>query len=147
MPLRNLNKKIVKKGLRNFNLNNFHNFKKLFKLKNRISSTDIGFKLGPLLNSSSRLGYSELPIKLLTEINKNNINKISDRLVKLNEKRKNIQNQIFRLLNSKIEIIENEVIFKYETNINEGLLGIIAANFVEYYGCTIFFTFSPSSIF
>ena len=134
MPLRNLNKKIVKKGLRNFNLNNFHNFKNLFKLKNRISSTDIGFKLGPLLNSSSRLGYSELPIKLLTEINKNNINKISGRLVKLNEKRKNIQNQIFRLLNNKIEIIENEVIFKYETNINEGLLGIIAANFVEYYG-------------
>tara|TARA_B100001123_G_C15304460_1_gene1022138 strand:+ start:1012 stop:2706 length:1695 start_codon:yes stop_codon:yes gene_type:complete len=133
MPLRKINKKIVKNGLKNYNFSNFPNFKRILKLKKKISSTDIGFNLGPMLNSPSRLGYSDLPIKLLIETNNNNINKFSDKLINLNEKRKNIQNETFKLLNNNTEIIKNEVIFKYESNINEGLLGIIASNFVELY--------------
>tara|TARA_B100001123_G_scaffold361069_1_gene417437 strand:+ start:903 stop:2597 length:1695 start_codon:yes stop_codon:yes gene_type:complete len=134
MPLRNLNKKIVINGLKNFNINNFSNFKKILKLKNKISSTDIGFILGPLLNSSSRLGYPDLPIKLLIEKNNNNIIKVSEKLLNLNKKRKNIQSETFKLLNIKSKILKNEIVFKYEPNINEGLLGIIASNFVELYG-------------
>ena len=134
MPLRNINKKIVKLGLKKFNISNFSNFKKILKLKNKISSSDVGFYLGPFLNSSSRLGYPELPIKLLIETNANNINKFSDKLINLNAKRKIIQNKTFKLLNNETKLTKNEVIFKYEPNINEGLIGIIAANFVELYG-------------
>ena len=134
MPLRNLNKKIVINGLKNFNINDFSNFKKILELKNKISSTDIGFILGPLLNSSSRLGYPDLPIKLLIEKNNNNIIKVSEKLLNLNKKRKNIQSETFKLLNIKSKILKNEIVFKYEPNINEGLLGIIASNFVELYG-------------
>ena len=39
----------------------------------------------------------------------------------------------FDLLNSKLKENKNEVIFEYRKNINEGLLGIIAANYVELY--------------
>ena len=134
MPLRNLNRVIVKKGLKNYDSNKFLVFKKLLKLKNKISSADIGFNLGPLLNSPSRLGYPDLPINLLIESDNNNINQICERLIMLNEKRKKIQNKIFKLLNKKINIINNEIIFIYEDNINEGLLGIISAKFVEIYG-------------
>ena len=97
------------------------------------SSTDIGYNLGPLLNSSSRMGSPDLPMKLLIETNSANINKISDKLIYLNEKRKKIQNETFRLLNNKNHNIKNEIIFNYEKNINEGLLGILAAKFVELY--------------
>lgn len=133
MPLRGMNRKIVKQGLNYFDISKFPNLSIILKLKNKISSTDVGFNLGPFLNSSSRLGYPNLPVKLLLETNKNNICKISEELFYLNEKRKKIQNETFRLLNNKNEIIKNEVIFKFHENINEGLLGVIAANFVELY--------------
>ena len=67
MPLRFQNKVIVKNGLSKFDINNFINIKKLINLKKKISSSDIGFNLGPCLNSSSRLGYPDLTIKLLIE--------------------------------------------------------------------------------
>ncbi len=133
MPLRGMNRKIVKQGLNSFDIIKFPNLSKILKLKNKISSTDVGFNLGPLLNSSSRLGYPDLPVKLFIETNNDNISKISEKLFYLNEKRKKIQNETLSLLNYKTEIIENEVIFKFNKNINEGLLGIIAANFVELY--------------
>mgnify|MGYP001215054432 CR=1 FL=1 len=133
MPLRFQNKVIVKNGLSKFDINNFINIKKLINLKKKISSSDIGFNLGPCLNSSSRLGYPDLTIKLLIEKKIDNINKLSTQIIKLNEKRKNFQNITYNHLRKKIDISKNEIIFKYHKNINEGLIGIIAANFVEDY--------------
>ncbi len=133
MPLRSYNKSIVMNGLNNFKLNNFKNFNNLLNLKNRLMTSDISFSLGPILNSASRLGYSDLPITLLIEKNKLNIDKISDRLIILNDKRKKIQRSTFKILNKNSANSKIEVIFNYANNINEGLLGIIAANFVELY--------------
>ena len=79
------------------------------------------------------MGYSDLPIKLLTEKKITNIDRISKKLIKLNDKRKIIQSRTIKLLKDNFSVIENEVVFKYKENINEGLLGIIAANFVEIY--------------
>ena len=133
MPLRGNNKSIVINGLNNFKFNNFKNLNKLLNLKNRLISSDISFSLGPILNSAGRLGYSDLPINLLIEKNKINIDKISQRLIFLNDKRKKIQSETFQLLNKKLVSSKIEVIFNYQDNINEGLLGIIAANLVELY--------------
>ncbi len=133
MPLRGDNKSIVINGLGNFKFNSFKNFNKLLNLKNRLMVSDISFSLGPILNSASRLGYSDLPITLLIEKNKFNIDKISRKLIFLNDKRKKIQSQTFQLLNKNSINSKIEVIFNYKDNINEGLLGIIAANLVELY--------------
>ena len=133
MPLRNENKKIVIDGLKNFNLNKFINLKKLININHKISTSDISFSLGPILNSASRLGHSSLPFSLLIEKNITIIDKISNKLKMLNDRRKKIQNKTFNLLNSNIVEDKMKVIFKYEENINEGLLGIIAANYVDLY--------------
>ena len=133
MPLRSFNKSIVINGLNNFKLNNFKNLNNLLNLKSKLITSDISFSLGPILNSASRLGYSDLPIKLLIEKNKLNIDKISEKLFFLNDKRKKIQSSTFKLLNKNLINSNIEVIFNYEENINEGLLGIIAANLVEQY--------------
>ena len=133
MPLRDYNKKIVIKGLRNFDLNKFYNFKKLIKINRKLTSTDISFILGPIMNSASRIGYSDLPFKLLIEKKGNVMDRIISRLINLNEKRKKIQSKTINLLKINLDEIKNQVIFKYVENINEGLLGIIASNFVEIY--------------
>ena len=72
-------------------------------------------------------------MKLLLENNLNKIIKISDKIVILNNKRKKIQKNIFKLLNDRLNLSNKEIIFLYEKNINEGIIGIIAANFVEIY--------------
>ncbi len=133
MPLRHENKTIVLNGFHNFRINKFVNLKKLINNKRKINSTDISFSLGPILNSASRLGYSNLPIKLLIEKKNNIIDKITKKLIILNERRKKIQKKSFNLLNSSFKENKNKVIFEYKENINEGLLGIIAANYVESY--------------
>ena len=133
MPLRGNNKSIVINGLNNFKFNNFKNFNKLLNLKKKLITTDISFSLGPILNSAGRLGYSDLPINLLIEKNKLNIDRISQRLIFLNDKRKKIQRKTFQLLNKNLVNSKIEVIFNYKDNINDGLLGIIAANLVELY--------------
>ena len=133
MPLRDYNKYIVYNGLKNFDLNKFVNIKKLINLKDKITASDVAFNLGPILNSASRLGKSDLPLKLLIENQIKNIDKIIIKLMNLNERRKQIQIKTINLLKSKNDIINQDIIFKYETNINEGLLGIVASNFVELY--------------
>ena len=133
MPLRKTNKKIVIKGFQNFDYNKFINLKKLIKINQKLRASDISFSLGPILNSASRLGFSDLPIRLLIEKKNMNIDKIINKLLILNEKRKKIQNKTLNLLNSTKDINKYKVIFKYKENINEGLLGIIAANYVELY--------------
>ena len=102
-------------------------------------TSDISFSLGPILNSAGRLGYSSLPFSLLIEEKKIIINKITNKLILLNEKRKKIQTKTFNLLNSNLDNNKNKIIFKYKENINEGLLGIIAANYVELYNKPSFF--------
>jgi len=74
----------------------------------------------------------------LIESSIKNINFISEKLINLNIKRKKAQVESFKLLNKKNIINNNEVIFIYKENINEGLLGIIASNFVEIYGVPTF---------
>ncbi len=133
MPMRGFNKIIVNNGIKNLNFKTFKNLNQIINLKGKITSTDIAFFLGPVLNSAGRLGYSDLPIKLLTEKKITNIDRISQKLIKLNDKRKIIQSRTIKLLKDNFSVIENEVVFKYKENINEGLLGIIAANFVEIY--------------
>ena len=133
MPLRNINKLLVKNSLKNFSVFKLNSFQKILDMKKKITSSEIAFLLGPLFNSPSRLGQKDLVIKLLIETNKDNILNISNKLFDLNEKRKKIQNKLFKTLNEKIIIEDNKVIFVYEKNINEGLMGIVAANFVELY--------------
>ena len=133
MPMRGFNKMILNNGITNLNFKMFKNLNHIINLKRKITSTDIAFFLGPVLNSAGRLGYSDLPIKLLTEKKITNIDRISKKLIKLNDKRKIIQSRTIKLLKDNFSEIKNEVVFKYKENINEGLLGIIAANFVEIY--------------
>ena len=133
VPLAMYNKIIVKGALNIFNSIKSNRLKKLVNLKSKITSNDIGFILGPIINSAGRLGFSDLPFKLLIENKKSNIEKIQYQLINLNEKRKNIQKKTIRLLKNNNELKSNEVIFEFKKNINEGLLGIIAANYVELY--------------
>jgi single-stranded-DNA-specific exonuclease len=137
MPLRKLNRLIALVVLKNFDINNNLVFDKIFNLnnkKNKLNINDLGYLIGPILNAGGRLGKSSYATELLSTDNLDIINIRSIELIKLNNKRKKIETLILNEID--FQNIENEnedIIIYYNSNINEGLIGIIAARLKDYF--------------
>jgi single-stranded-DNA-specific exonuclease len=137
MPLRKINRLIALIALKNFDMNKNKAIKKLFYLhnkKNKININDLGYLIGPILNAGGRLGKSDFASELLASDDLKNINDKSNELIKLNDKRKKIESLIIDNIDfQKIEKENTDVIIYYNSNINEGLIGIIAARLKDYF--------------
>jgi len=137
MPLRKINRIIALTALRDFDINKNMIFNELFNLnnkKNKLSINDLGYLIGPILNAGGRLGKSSYASELLSSNNLEVINTKSIELIKLNNKRKEIETLILKEINfQKIEDENKDVIIYYNSNINEGLIGIIAARLKDYF--------------
>jgi single-stranded-DNA-specific exonuclease len=137
MPLRKLNRLIALTVLKNFDINKNIAFNELYILinkKNKLNINDLGYLIGPILNAGGRLGKSNYATKLLSSDNSDIVRIKSNELIKLNNKRKEIETLILDEIN--FQNIENEnkdVIIYYKPNINEGLIGIIAARLKDYF--------------
>jgi len=95
---------------------------------------DLGYLIGPILNAGGRLGKSSFASELLSSDNLEVVNIKSNELIKLNNKRKEIETLILDEIDfQKIEKEDKDVIIYYNPNINEGLIGIIAARLKDYF--------------
>ena len=137
MPLRKLNRLIALVALKNFDINKNLAFKELFSInnkKNKLTINDLGFLIGPILNAGGRLGKSNFASELLSSNDIKIINNRSNELIELNNKRKKIEELILNEIDfQKIKNDNNDVIIYYNPNINEGLIGIIAARLKDYF--------------
>jgi single-stranded-DNA-specific exonuclease len=137
MPLRKLNRLIALNALKNFDITKNLPFNTLFELnnkKNKININDLGYLIGPILNAGGRLGKSQYATELLSSNNDQVIKDRSNYLIKLNNKRKEIETLVLDEIDfQKIEKENKEVIIYYNPNINEGLIGIIAARLKDYF--------------
>ena len=137
MPLRKLNRLISIIALKEFNVESNLAIKELYELndkKNKININDLGYLIGPILNAGGRLGKSNYATELLATDDLDIINKRSVELIKLNNKRKDIETSILNEIDyDKIEKKNENVVIYYNPNINEGLIGIIAARLKDYY--------------
>ena len=104
------------------------------KKKNKININDLGYLIGPILNAGGRLGKSQYATELLSSDNIMIVEDRSNLLVKLNNKRKEIETLVLNEIDfQRIEKENKEVIVYYNPNINEGLIGIIAARLKDYF--------------
>jgi len=137
MPLRKLNRLISLNALKNFDITKNLPLNTLFKLnekKNKITINDLGYLIGPILNAGGRLGKSKYATELLSSDEYQVVKDRSNDLIKLNNKRKEIETLIFNEIDfQKIEKEDKEIIIYYKPNINEGLIGIIAARLKDYF--------------
>ena len=137
MPLRKLNRLIALTTLKEFKITKNYAFKELWDLnkkKNKININDLGYLIGPILNAGGRLGKSNYATELLSSDDLKIINIKSIELINLNEKRKKIEKLILDEINfDKIEKDNQDVIVYYNPNINEGLIGIIAAKIKDHF--------------
>ena len=137
MPLRKLNRLIAISALKNFNLHKNNAFNELYKInnkKNKININDLGYLIGPILNSGGRLGKSNYATELLSSEDNETINQRVLHLNELNNRRKKIETLTLNQIDFKeIEKKNEPIIFYYNPNINEGLIGIIAARLKDYF--------------
>jgi len=137
MPLRKLNRLIALNTLKNFDITKNLPLNTLFELnekRNKININDLGYLIGPILNAGGRLGKSEYATELLSSNNAHVIQERSTNLIKLNNKRKEIETLVLNEINfQEIEKENKDIIIYYNPNINEGLIGIIAAKLKDYF--------------
>ncbi len=94
----------------------------------------MGYLVGPILNAGGRLGKSSYATELLSSNNSTFINKKLNELIVLNNKRREIESIILNDIDfDEIEKNNKNVIIYYNPNINEGLIGIIAARLKDYF--------------
>ena len=147
VSLRNFNRNFVIKGLEIIKKRTHIGIKSLIdnsKIKNTPTSSDLSFIVGPQLNAASRINDSSLASKFLITNNLEDLEKISKKLLLLNEKRKLIENQIFdeafveasKQISKKILVVSG---FGWHT----GVLGIIASRLSnEFYKPAIVISFN-----
>ena len=137
MPLRKINKIIASNVIKNFNIKKNAAFNFLFNkfgVNKKLSMDDLGYFIGPIINSGGRLGRSNYGTELLTSDNPTIIKKRSIDLINLNNKRKELEQNILDEIDfEKIKKENKNVIIYYMRNINEGLIGIIAARLKDYF--------------
>ena len=94
----------------------------------------MGYLIGPIINAGGRLGHSNYGVELLSSDDQKNVENKSIRLIKLNDKRKKIEQNILDEIDfEKIKKENKNVIIYYNNNINEGIIGIIAARLKDYF--------------
>ncbi len=137
MPIRKLNRIIALTALKNFDMNKNFSFQNLFILNNKkkkLNINDLGYLIGPILNAGGRLGKSDYASELLST---NNLEKIKNKSIELNllnNKRKEIETSIMSKIDfKKIKKENKNIIIYYDPNINEGLIGIIAARLKDHF--------------
>ena len=137
MPLRRINKIIANITIKNFNLKENKAINYIFEknhLKKKLTTDDLGFLIGPIINAGGRLNNSNYGVELLSTDEQEIIKDRSDRLINLNNKRKLIEENILDGID--FDQIKNEnknVIIYYKKDLNEGLIGIIASRLKDYF--------------
>lgn len=132
------NRAIVTLGLQNFERDMPLGYKYLFqenKLKfNKLSATDIAFKIAPKLNSSGRMGDPCDSLKLMISDNVNEIKQLIKKINFYNTKRQKVCNDCFEdclKILSKEDMSKERAIILANNKWDHGILGIVAARLVD----------------
>ena len=137
MPLRKINRYIALHVINNFNINDNLVFKTLYELcekKKNLTIEDLGFFIGPIINSGGRISNSQIAANLLISDNVRVIKEKSLDLIKFNNIRKDIENKILNEINfEKLKKENKDIIIYYDSKIKEGLIGIIASRLKDYF--------------
>ncbi|WP_242689799.1 single-stranded-DNA-specific exonuclease RecJ [Sulfurimonas aquatica] len=138
MPLIDINRTIVKEGLKLIESSNrpASIIIRDFLNKSNITSEDIGFQIAPRLNSAGRLEDASIALEFYTATDTNKAYKQFELLGKLNELRKETEAKTTK---EAIEMVESfdalpHVIVVAGKGWHEGVVGIVAARLVDKFG-------------
>ena len=134
MPMRGINRYIAKCAFDNLNKSNNAGLNVLIEnlnLKRKIDYKDLIFLIGPILNSAGRVSTANISVELLTLDNKKKISITLKKLMLINNKRKEIESRNFKFIDTKKYYNNHNIIFEYNKNFHEGIIGILAGKLKE----------------
>lgn len=149
MPLVGENRTLAIYGLHVLKITNRVGLQTLFKNAKvdikKITETDIGFTLGPRINSASRIAHPKIALSLFSQNLEEGINAAHE-LEELNNTRKdltkNITKKVFKILDERIQNSNDkklpEIVVVGDSDWNVGVAGIIAQKVVEKYAVSCF---------
>ena len=137
VPLVDLNRAIVKQGLKVIKKRSNLGLKTLYDLcniKSQPTTYDLGFKLGPRINAGGRVGKSSHGSELLTSNDPQKAYKIALDLDNSNSERQNIEKVLSKKVDMEVKNYHNHpVLVLSGTNWHEGIIGIVASRVKEKY--------------
>jgi single-stranded-DNA-specific exonuclease len=116
---------------------------KVCNIRDEIRSGDIGYRLGPKINASGRMGNAKRGLDIVLEKDPERIDQIVRSLMTLNSKRQALCTMIYDECAEVIErekLAEKGIIVIAKPKWESGVLGIVAARVMDKYGkpCIIF---------
>lgn len=139
------NRFFVKKGLEILNSSTNLGINKLKEKNNinKVTTTSLGFKLGPCINAAGRLDSASVGVELFLEDDEVLATKYAEKLILLNEERKELTNEAYKRINENLKknkFYEDDIIVSYDENIHESIAGIVAGRLKDcYYKPTLVF--------
>lgn len=138
MPLVDENRSFVKYGLRLMRAG-FRNkgLKRLAEMSGldieKITATNIAFTLAPRINAAGRLGDATLGVKLLLSENEDEIESLCKKLMEINQKRRELQEEAFNIcqISAQKALSDGDLLMIEAKNAYEGILGIVAGKLKE----------------
>ncbi|PHS57143.1 MAG: single-stranded-DNA-specific exonuclease RecJ [Sulfurimonas sp.] len=132
MPLININRALVKEGLKVLMSSNrpASIIIRDFLNKAIINSEDIAFQIAPRINAAGRLEDASIALEFFTAIDVNTAYKQFEKLNALNELRKETEAETTKEAISKVNVNDTLIVVSGE-GWHEGVVGIVAARLVE----------------
>ena len=137
VPLIDENRLLVRHGLRLLENTKRPGMRALLKLTGvmgRISSADIGFRIGPRLNAAGRMDQPEQALAVLTTGSQNQAVELADDLENFNRERQQLEQKIFAEALTLMEKHEDlPVIVVGSRDWHAGVVGIVASRLMRMY--------------
>ncbi|OGC70212.1 single-stranded-DNA-specific exonuclease RecJ [candidate division WWE3 bacterium RIFOXYC1_FULL_39_7] len=134
-PLKDLNREIVKKGLKILNSNPIIGLKKLVgaagKETGELDTYDLGWIIGPRLNASGRLLEATNSLQLLLEEDATKAEELALKLNAVNIERQDKTLEMFEIASSVGKADLPKIIFSSDQNYHEGVIGLVAARLTQ----------------
>ena len=132
MPLININRTLVKEGLKVLMSSNRPSSVIIrdFLNKSKITSEDIAFQIAPRINAAGRLEDASIALEFFTALDTNTAYKQFDKLNQLNEQRRETEALCTKEAIEEVEI-DDKIIVVAKEGWHEGVVGIVAARLVD----------------
>ena len=140
VPLVAENRLLVRHGLRRLPLTNNHGLKALqdiADLKGKLTSMDVGFRIGPRLNAAGRMDQPDEALNLLMADNVKDATALGAKLNDFNIERqqleKRIRDEAMKMLLANFDPVNDPVIVLGSRDWHPGVVGIVASRLMRMY--------------
>lgn len=139
-PLLDVNRIFVKEGVKRMTEPKrigVQALKEVSSLKGEVNSFDLGFKLGPRVNASGRMGSAKEAVDLFISENLEEARELAKALSQANSNRQSTESEILKdavlQIETNPEYLEMESLVLASKNWHPGIIGIVASRIVERY--------------